>query len=195
MKYVKLPLMVFSFVSLFSCENVKVEKTVSQDPKQEETTEEAETSEEKSLDIDSLVAAVHATRAEIENSTSNPLEISTSDLKEKIKQKWEKIHFYTLDGKLVRIKTYPYESITDRTEEFYLKNGELLLAVIEDDGDGDRGKAAEEIDKLYFFSDGELVREVHKTEEREYSLRESDAEELQTEVREYIDLYKSRTQN
>jgi len=193
MKIIKLSLVVSSLVLFASCENVKVEKTVSQDSKQEQEIEEAASLEEESIDVDSLVATFDAMRAEIESSAGDPVEVSTSDLKEKIKQKWEKIHFYTVDGNLVRIKTYPYENITYRTEEFYIQDGDLFMAVIEDNGSGKRGKSTEEIDKLYYYSDGELIHEIHRSEEREYSLRKSDAEELQTEVREYIDIFESQS--
>jgi hypothetical protein len=195
MKNIHLLLIVFTIVICSSCENVQVEKEISQDSTQEQKIEESENAEVKSVDVDSLVAAIDTKRAEIENSASDPVAVSTSDLKEKIKQKWDKIHYYTIDGKLVRIKTYPHENITNRTEEFYLENDELLLAVIEDDGTGERGKSTEDIDKLYYFADGELIHEIHKSEEREYSLRKSDAEELQTEVREYIDIFNSQTGN
>lgn len=195
MKNLKLPLLAFTLVIFNSCENVKVEKEIGQGSTQEQRIEESENAEVKSAYVDSLVAAINTKRVEIENSVSDPIAVSTSDLREKIKQKWEKIHFYTTDGSLVRIKTYPYENITKRTEEFYLENGELILAVIEDDGTGARGKSLEDFDKLYYFADGELIHEVHKSEEREYSLRKSDAEELQTEVREYLDIYQSRSKD
>lgn len=195
MKSIKLTFAICSLVFFMSCDNLTVEKTVSQESAKEESLNEEETLYTENINVDSLVAAANAMRAEIENADVAPMEVSTDGLKEKIKQKWEKIHFYTLDGNLVRIKTYPHENITNRTEEFYLEKGELFLAVIEDDGTGERGKSSEEIDKMYYYEDGELVHEIHKTEEREYSMRKSDAEELQTEVREYIDIYQSRFQD
>jgi len=178
----------FTALAVMSCGQVKVEKSIESKPA--EKSEMADSKEAHSeLNVDSLVSAADQRRTEIENAETTPMEVFTSDLKEKIKQKWERIHFYTLDGNIVRIKTYPYENISKRTEEFYLQDGELFMAVIEDDGTGERGKTAEEIDKIYYIADGELVHEINKSEEQEYSLRKSDAEELQAEVREYIQIF------
>jgi len=63
---------------------------------------------------------------------------------------------------MVRINTYQYDKISNRTEEFYLRNGELFLAIIKNNGEGERGKPMEEVDKLYFFSNGELCTKFKK---------------------------------
>lgn len=154
----------------------------------EETILEME-EEQPSLNIDSLVKSINEERTSIENELGEPMEITTAELKEKIKQKWSKIEFYNKDDNVVRIKTYPYPGISKRTEEFYLKDRALILAVIEDDGSGDRGKSNDEIDKMYYFHDNELIYEMNELTEKEYSIRESDAEELFSEVSEYLNIY------
>lgn len=145
--------------------------------------------EEEVIDTDSIVTAIDEARAEIEANLGEPVAVATKQLKEKIKQKWEKIHFYLMDGQVVRVKTYPYENISNRTEEFYLMNGELALAVIEDNGAGERGKNAEQIDKLYYFYNGEALKEIGAENEKEYSVKNGDAEELMAELKEYLDIY------
>ena len=149
-----------------------------------------ETTPAKMVNYDRVVKAIDEKRTEIESSLGEPMVVSTKELRAKIKQKWEKIHFYTLDGKVVRVKTYPYAQISDRTEEFYFQDQELMLVVIEDDGLGDRGKASEEIDKRYYFQDGALIREIKSEEETEYTIKDSDAEELLAEAGEYLDVYR-----
>ena len=193
MKILNLLSAALCLVLFTSCENVEVDKTPRQNLEREERPEKSEQPDEKKMNIDSLATTMADKRDEIENSELTLMEVPTDRLKEKTKQKWEKIHFYHRKGELLRIKTYPYPNITSRTEEFYFEDGELFLAVIEDDGLGEKDEAAADIDKSYFFYDGELVHEIHNTDEREYSLRKSDAEELQTEVREYVDIYQSRS--
>lgn len=174
------------FSLLFSCSNDS-----KHEPKElivEEKIIEVE-EEKPTLNIDELVKSIDEERASIESQLGEPMEISTSELKEKIKQKWSKIEFYTIDDKVSRIKTYPYPGISKRTEEFYLKDRALILAVIEDNGSGDRGKSKEEIDKMYYFHDNELIYEMNELTEKEYSIRESDAEELFSEVSEYLNIY------
>lgn len=152
-------------------------------------TEEA-AKEEPALDVAQLVSDLNSLRTKIETSLeqSEKLELPTTSLRAQIAQKWAMIHYYKMDGKLVRIKTYPHQGISTRTEEFYFNNGELALVVIEDDGSGDRGKEAGAIDKMYYFHQGELINEVRNEQEAEYSIRNSDGERLLQEAAEYIDL-------
>lgn len=138
------------------------------------------------VNADSVVAAVDLLRRTAEASTASGVEIPTDSLREKIRQKWSRIHFYSDNGQVVRIKTYPHESISKRTEEFYFENGQLVLAVIEDDGSASRGE--ESINKMYYYNNGKPVREVGSTSEGEYTIKESDAEELLQEAREYLDI-------
>ena len=153
---------------------------------------EQETTKEPEVDREALVLSIDTKRTEIEAAADAPLEISTKDLREKVKQKWEKIHFYTYNDTIVRIKTYPYTAISKRTEEFYFDNGTLILAVIEDNGSGERGKVAETVDKMYYFHNEEVILEKSNELEKEYSIRNSDAEELLKEVNEYLEIFKER---
>ncbi len=140
---------------------------------------------------DSLITVIDERRKEIEASLGEPTIISTENLKENIKQKWNKIHFYTLNDEVVRIKTYPYAEITNRTEEFYFMDSQLVLAIIEDNGAGERGKMAEELDKIYYFYNESVIDEKTNSTEKEYGIRNSDAEELVEEVKEYLDILNS----
>lgn len=145
-----------------------------------------------SLNVDSLVTEINAKRTAIEENLKAPVTISTANLREKVKQKWEKIDFYVSNNEVIRIKTYPYKGISSRTEEFYLEAKQVILAVIEDNGAGERGKAKEEIDKLYYYHNGEFLKEVNKETKSEYAIKKSDAEELLSEVKEYLEIYTNR---
>lgn len=174
---------------LMACETKVQEESVPAKPVEKvEVEPEAET---VVVNADSVVMIVDAWRTKVESLEVTPLNLSTKDLRAKIKQKWSNIHFYAQDGKVVKIKTYPHAGISERTEEFYIKDGELALVVIEDQGAGEKGKSKNEIDKLYYFSNGNLVKESKSNNEGEFSVRKSDAEELMAEYSEYLEVYEN----
>jgi len=142
------------------------------------------------LNVDSLIQVIDQKRSEIEKLTIPPIELSTKNLREKIKQKWSKIHFYVQNNQVIKIKTYPYPEITKRTEEFYASEKGLILVVIEDNGEGKKGKSKDQIDKMYYFDNGKLIKEINNKNEVEYALKESDALELLSEFNEYLDIFK-----
>ncbi len=137
------------------------------------------------------VENIDKTRKRIESLQIKPFELSTKNLKEKIKQKWSKIHFYIENDVVVKVKTYPHPSISKRTEEFYANKDGLLLVVIEDNGEGKKGKENYEFDKMYYFNNNKKIKEINKEEKSEYTIRDSDAEELLSEFNEYLDVYQS----
>tara|TARA_B100000508_G_scaffold60116_1_gene46730 strand:- start:10707 stop:11291 length:585 start_codon:yes stop_codon:yes gene_type:complete len=177
---------------LFSC----AEKAQKEEKIEKEVIIEKEISEEdvmaKEINVDSIASSIDEYRVNIEENIGDGEEISTAEMRAKVKQKWSKIHFYMMDGNIVRIKTYPHAEVSTRTEEFYLKDGNLVLAVIEDNGEGERGKAKESIDKMYYYLDGGMIKEVNGEEKAEYAIKQSDAEELLSEVKEYLEAYKAK---
>lgn len=151
--------------------------------------------EEVKADYSAEVASIDQSRESIETAAESitPVEVSTNELREQIKQKWKKIHFYATDGKVIRVKTYPYNEISKRTEEFYFENGQLILAVIEDDGDGAmHGREKAEMSKMYYYKDGKQIYEVNNTSEEETSIRHSDGERLLQEAKEYLEIYETK---
>jgi len=135
------------------------------------------------------VEQIDKIRQETEALQIKAVEVSTKDLREKIKQKWSKIHFYAQNGVLIKVKTYPHEKISKRTEEFYANKDGLVLVVIEDNGEGNKGKSKDILDKMYYFNDGKIIKEINNAKEKEYSVKEGDAEELLSEFKEYSEIY------
>jgi len=153
---------------------------------------ETEMSDEQKQEI---VQKIDAQKTEIETQIKGlkPKEVKTTSLREQIKQKWDKIHFYAnAEGQLIRIKTYPYEKISKRTEEFYFQDGKLLLAVIEDDGTGTAEKEKGKLTKLYYFNEEKPFHEINNSGETEYSIKESHAERLMEEANEYVKIYSEK---
>jgi hypothetical protein len=69
----------------------------------------------------------------------------------------------------------------------------LITAVIQDAGTTANEQAEEQ--KAYFYSGGGVVGERNTTGEKERTIRESDAEQLQSEAREYLEIYRTRFVN
>jgi hypothetical protein len=147
-------------------------------------------SEENKL---AIMAEVDQYRSSIESQLDslNKTEMSTEAARAQVAQKWSTIHFYSNEAnELVRVKTYPHDGVSKRTEEFYFNGGELVNAVIEDDGSA-KGKEDVFMGKMYYYKGGELIGEKNMTEESEYSIRKSDGERLLQEAKEYMNMYSS----
>lgn len=65
----------------------------------------------------------------------------------------------------------------------------MVLAVIEDHGDGTKGESKSELDKMYYFSNGKVLQELSNKKETEYTVKESDAKELISEFNEYKEIF------
>ena len=148
----------------------------------------------RSLDTNLLVNTIDNKRLEIENQLDqiDRIVIETDSLRAKIQQKWERIHFYLIDGKVVRIKTYPHEAISRRTEEFYFNDGDLILVTVEDDGLGKPGKEKGLIDKMFYFHEGLFLTEYSTSKEREFHVKESESQELRQEAGEYLEILREQ---
>jgi len=153
-------------------------------------TTSAETTNEAGLDVDSMAQTQMNKRKTIEAAKSELTrkDLKTDSLRAQVAQKWALIHFYFDGDQLVRVKSYPHGEVSARTEEFYFDQGQLIAAVIEDNGLAETDGEAVEDDKAYYFYDNELVKEVNNTQETETSIRESDAERLLREAKEYQEL-------
>ena len=134
--------------------------------------------------IEAKREAIEAVREKMQRAT-----LSTSNLRAQIKQKWSKIEFYAENGAVRRIKTYPHESISHRTEEFYFEGGHLIFAYIEDEGMTDEKPGVISGGKAYYYDNGRFVAERNQTGEPEQAIRHSDEERLEQEAMEYLSLY------
>ncbi len=90
--------------------------------------------------------------------TRKEFELKGDKVKENIKQKWEKMDAYYDGDKLVRIMLYPHKGISERTEEFYLKDGKLVFAFIQDVGPKHEGKDTGEPGKEFYFQNNSLIK-------------------------------------
>lgn len=165
-------------------------------PEAETETEKSETAidntevEVPKVNTDSIATAQMGKRQALENDRDGLTrkDLKTEGLRAQIAQKWSLLHFYFKNEQLVRVKTYPHGTVSSRTEEFYFEDGNLIAAVIQDNGLAETGEKEVADDKAYYFYQGELVKEVNNSGEAETSLKESDAERLLQEAKEYQEL-------
>lgn len=184
-------------IFLISCSQTSSDQSNTSGDKEISANQPEEVVEEEAveIDIDQLIADIDSIRSHAETNIGEPIRLQTTELRAKINQKWAHIDYYTVEDQLVRIKTHPHSSISERTEEFYFSQGNLVLVVIEDNGNGNKGKSKDELDKLYYYHNDSPIKEVNKGTETEYNFKESDAEELLTEAKEYMALFEDIDEN
>ena len=191
----KLALLALFGITVVACQNPENAGAPAEDvPAESQNQEATEASGNSEMNKDSLAEAAMNYRAEIEGKVAELRRdsLTTDSLRPQIRQKWAMIHFYYHNNELVRVKTYPHQNVSKRTEEFYYRAGNLVAAVIEDNGLSEEGYGREDDDKAYYYHEGEMVAEVNKSGESEYSIRKSDAERLRQEAEEYRDLATKR---
>ena len=196
MKSIKyyLPVVIFVFLSfVLGCKET---------PKQEgekDKTKIADTTKKSPGNTDELVAKIQKYRAEGEEKlnkkslTKKEIELKGDEIKENIKQKWEKMDAYFDGDKLVRIQMYPHKGVSERTEEFYVRDGSLVFAFIQDKGPKHEGKDAGEPGKEFYFDGDKLIKFVNSTKEE---VKNTDEEKkmyetkLPYEVKELLEIIK-----
>jgi hypothetical protein len=153
----------------------------------------AKDSSAPALDTAQIIRSIDDYRMSTEKTTSGmkALSVDTKNLREKIKQKWSRIEFYSNDNGLMRVRAYPHEQITKRNEEFYFMNNNPVLAIVQDQGGGEgrEGDEKENFSKMYYYHEGKLLKEVNTSSEKEYSIRNSESEELFQEAMEYMEIF------
>lgn len=195
-------LVILTFL-VFSCGKQDTPKTDNSTTKNDANTDKSkvtDTVKTKPVNVDEIVTKITALRTDIEAKLNNKsltkktVDIkSNKDVKESIKQKWEKVDAYYDGNNLVRIQTYPYAN-SERREEFYIKDGKLAFVFISDKGPNDEGKDTGDKGKEFYFDNDKLVKYVNNTGEKETN---ADAEKnmyetrLPYELSDWIDLLKN----
>lgn len=132
-------------------------------------------------------------REKIEN-TIDQLErnsIELSEARTEISQDWEKLDYYSDNDNVVRIKTYPHESKRAKTEEFYFNDGELVFALVEEEGAGKKGSEGEAYGGAFYYDNGKLIVSMNVPESDSEMMDEDMMElgtKLQEEAKSYLEL-------
>jgi hypothetical protein len=117
------------------------------------------------------------------------------NVKESIKQKWQKMDAYYEGDKVVRLQLYPHKGVSGRTEEFYLMDDKLVFAYIQDTGPKNEGRDMGQAGKELYFDNGKLIKvedrsgepNAHPNQEKKmYETR------LPYEISELLDILKKK---
>lgn len=98
--------------------------------------------------IDGMVTKVEGRMAKL---TRKEAALKADALVKATDEKWTKIHTYADGEKIDRLKVYSDDS--QKTEEFYYDNGQLILVFIEPSGAGKKGHHANAKGTKYYFDD------------------------------------------
>jgi hypothetical protein len=163
-------------------------------------TKVTDTTKKNVVNTDELVAKIQKYRTEGEEKlvkkslTKKEFELKGDNIKENIKQKWEKMDAYFEGDKVIRLQLYPHKGISERTEEFYVKDGVLVFAFIQDKGPKKEGKDAGEPGKEFYFDNDKLIKSINTTKEEVKNIEEEKKmyeTKLPYEVKELLEIIKA----
>ena len=127
--------------------------------------------------------------------TRKEIPLTGPNVKETIKQKWEKMDAYYEGDKLVRLQLYPRKGVSGRNEEFYLMDDKLVFAYIQDKGPKNEGRDTGQPGKELYFDNGKLIKFEDRSGE---SSVDADQEKkmyearLPQEISELLDILKKK---
>jgi hypothetical protein len=148
------------------------------------------------VNVDEIVTKISTYRADGEKKlnekkfTKKEIVLKDTKAREDTKQKWEKVDAYFEGDKLVRIQMYPHKGISERTEEFYVKEGKLLFAFIQD-GEKHEGQDMGEAGKEFYFDNDKLIKYVNTSGEKsndEAAEKKMYESKLPVEVKEIMEI-------
>jgi hypothetical protein len=120
----------------------------------------AEKAENPSLGVSEKVSATDAYVQSVEKNISSTQRkeqmLSPGELKAVTNENWTKIHTYSDGADLKRMKLYPPEG-SQRTEEFYYRDGKPVFVFLEANGAGKENHDQNATGDKYYFADGKLI--------------------------------------
>ena len=120
----------------------------------------AEKAENPSLGVSEKVSAIDAYVRSVEKNISSSqrkeLMLSPGELKNVTNENWTKIHTYSDGADLKRMKLYPPAG-SQRTEEFYYRDGKPVFVFLEANGAGKENYDQNATGDKYYFADGKLI--------------------------------------
>lgn len=114
--------------------------------------------------------------------------ITLSEARAELSHDWEKLDYYSDNENVVRIKTYPNEEKKARTEEFYFIDGELVFAMVEEEGVGKKGNEGETSGSAFYYDEGKLIVS-RNAPEADGEMMDEEMMELGTKLQEEAQMY------
>ena len=99
--------------------------------------------------------------------TKKEIDLRKSAANESIKQEWAKMDVYSDSTGIRKIKLYPHQSISQRSEEFYYNNGKMFFTFISDSGLNNENKDENLPGKEFHFMGEKLLKYDDKSGDKE----------------------------
>src|SRR5262245_22528604 len=96
-------------------------------------TQQASATQADNPQVQQINSYIREVEKNVSSYKRNEEKLSPEQLTEVTDKKWSKIHTYTDGDQLKRMKLYPSDG-SQRTEEFYYKDGNLVFAFLEENG-------------------------------------------------------------
>ncbi len=192
-KLISAVFVLFIAAAIISCNKESPKKDLTEKTDNSKVTDPVK---KTTVNTDEIVAKIVKYRADGEAKlndkkfTKKEVSLKTDNVKENIKQKWEKADVYYEGDKVIRLMLYPNKGVSKRTEEFYLMNGKLVFAFIQDN-EKHEGHDTGEPGKEFYFDNDKLIKYVNTTGEKETNLDEEKKmyeSKLPYEVKELIEI-------
>jgi len=106
--------------------------------------------------VSAIEAYVRSVEKNISSSQRKEQMLSPDELKNVTNENWTKIHSYSDGADLKRMKLYPPAG-SQRTEEFYYRDGKPVFVFLEANGAGKENHDQNATGDKYYFTDGNLI--------------------------------------
>ena len=106
--------------------------------------------------VSAIKAYVRSVEKNISSSQRKEQMLSPGELKKVTNEDWTKIHTYSDGADLKRMKLYPPAG-SQRTEEFYYRDGKPVFVFLEANGAGKENHDQNATGDKYYFADGKLI--------------------------------------
>ena len=106
--------------------------------------------------VNAIEAYVRNVEKNISSSQRREQMLSPGELENVTNENWTKIHTYSDGADLKRMKLYPPAG-SQRTEEFYYRDGKPVFVFLEANGAGKENHDQNATGDKYYFADGKLI--------------------------------------
>jgi hypothetical protein len=106
--------------------------------------------------VSAIDAYVRSVEKNISSTQRKEQMLSPGELKKVTNENWTKIHTYSDGADLKRMKLYPTAG-SQRTEEFYYRDGKPVFVFLEANGVGKENHDQNATGDKYYFADGKLI--------------------------------------
>jgi len=106
--------------------------------------------------VSAIEAYVRSVEKNISSSQRKEQMLSPGELKKVTNEDWTKIHTYSDGVDLKRLKLYPPTG-SQKTEEFYYRDGKPVFVFLEENGAGKENHDQNATGDKYYFADGKLI--------------------------------------